>query len=146
MLKLEVKPTEVVRIQRLQKQSQNCQMLIDLKTEKMWIVKRDQGLWKCNYFYRMGYSFFTITNLKSSLKSKSIIGKRCVALKIVGCLSMLIIRRRFGTITVVCVHVQVSDDRGWFCDAENSWLPVDVDNREALWDDTRGLRACSHER
>ena len=50
------------------------------------------------------------------------------------------------TITAVCVHVQVSDNRGTLCDAENSWLPVDVDNRETLCDDTRGLHACSHER
>ena len=50
------------------------------------------------------------------------------------------------TITAVCVHVQMSDNRGTLCDAENSWLPVDVDNKETLCDDTRGLRACSHER
>ena len=68
------------------------------------------------------------------------------ALKIVGCLSMSIVRRRCVTITAVCVHVQMSDNRGTLCDAENSWLPVDVDNKETLCDDTRGLRACSHER
>ena len=56
----------------LQKQSQNCHMLIDLKMENRCRVRKDQGLWKCNYFYRMDYSFFTITNLKSSLKSKKI--------------------------------------------------------------------------
>ena len=67
-----------------------------------------------------------------------------MALKIVGCLSMSVIRRRCVTITAVCVHVQVSDNRGSLCDAENSWLPVDVDNRETLCDDTRVLRA--HER
>ena len=50
------------------------------------------------------------------------------------------------TITAVCVHVRVSDNSGTLCDAENSWLPVDVDNKETLCDDTRGLRACSHER
>ena len=69
-----------------------------------------------------------------------------MALRIVGCLSMSVIRRRYVTITAVCVHVQVSDNRGTLCDAENSWLPVDVDNRETLCDDTRVLRACSHER
>ena len=69
-----------------------------------------------------------------------------MALKIVGCLLMSIMRRRYVTITAVCVHVQVSDNRGTLCDAENSWLPVDVDNKETLCDDTRGLRACSHER
>ena len=69
-----------------------------------------------------------------------------MALRIVGCLSMSVIRRRCVTITAVCVHVQVSDNRGTLCDAENSWLPVDVDNRETLCDDTRVLRACSHER
>ena len=47
------------------------------------------------------------------------------------------------TITAVCVHVEMSDNRGTLCDAENSWLPVDVDNRERLCDDTRGLHACS---
>ena len=73
-------------------------------------------------------------------------GKRCVALKIVGCLLMSIMRRRYVTITAVCVHVQVSENRGTLCDAENSWLPVDVDNRGTLCDDTIGLHACSHER
>ena len=53
-----------------------------------------------------------------------------MALKIVGCLLMSIMRRRYVTITAVCVHVQVSDNRGTLCDAENSWLPVDVDNRK----------------
>ena len=69
-----------------------------------------------------------------------------MALKIVGCLLMSIMRRRCVTITAVCVHVQVSDNSGTLCDAENSWLPVDVDNKETLCDDTRGLHACSHER
>ena len=46
----------------------------------------------------------------------------------------------------ICVHVHVSDNRETLCGAENSWLPVDVDNRETLCDDTSGLRACSHER
>ena len=69
-----------------------------------------------------------------------------MALKIVGCLSMSIIRKRCVTITAFCVHVHVSDNRGTLCDAENIWLPVDVDNRETLCDDNSGLRACSHER
>ena len=69
-----------------------------------------------------------------------------MALKIVGCLLMSIMRRRYVTIPAVCVHVQVSDNRGTLRDAENSWLPVDVNNMETLCDDTRGLRACSHER
>ena len=34
------------------------------------------------------------------------------------------------TITAVCVHVEMSDNRGTLCDAGNSWLPVDVDNRK----------------
>ena len=50
------------------------------------------------------------------------------------------------TIKAVCIHVHMSDNRGTLCDAENSWLPVDVDNKETLCDDTRGLRACAHER
>ena len=69
-----------------------------------------------------------------------------MALKIVGCLSMSILRRRCVTITAACVHFQVSNNRGTLCDAENSWLPVDVDNRVTLCDDTRSLRACPHER
>ena len=69
-----------------------------------------------------------------------------MALKIVGSLSMWIIRRRCVTIAAVCVHIQVSDNRETLCGAENSWLPVDVDNRRTLCDDTRSLRACSHER
>ena len=69
-----------------------------------------------------------------------------MALKIVDCLSMSTIRRYCVTITAVCMHVHVSDNRGTLCDAENIWLPVDVDNRETLCDDNSGLRACSHER
>ena len=53
-----------------------------------------------------------------------------MALKIVGCLLMSIMRRRYVTITAVCVHVEMSDKRGMLCDAENSWLSVDVDNRK----------------
>ena len=34
------------------------------------------------------------------------------------------------TIKAVCVHVEMSDNRGTLCDAEHSWLPVDVDNRK----------------
>ena len=59
---------------------------------------------------------------------------------------MSIIRRRCVTITVVCVHVHVSDNRGTLCDAENSWLPVDVEYMETLRDDQRGLRACGEEK
>ena len=50
------------------------------------------------------------------------------------------------TIKTVCVHVHMSDNRGKLCDAEHSWLPVDVDNRETLCDDKSGLHTCSHER
>ena len=32
------------------------------------------------------------------------------------------------------------------CDAENSWLPIDVDDMETLCDDISGLRACQRER
>ena len=69
-----------------------------------------------------------------------------MALKIVGCLLMSIMRRCCVTIIAVCVHVGMSDNRGTLCDAGNSWLPVDVDNRETLCDDTRGSHACSRER
>ena len=69
-----------------------------------------------------------------------------MALKIVGCLLMSIMRRRYVTITAVRVLVEMSDNRGTLCDAENSWLPVDVDNRETLCDDKSGLHTCSHER
>ena len=40
----------------------------------------------------------------------------------------------------------MSDNRETLCDAEISWLPVDVDNRETLCDDKSGLHTCSHER
>ena len=46
----------------------------------------------------------------------------------------------------ICVHVHMSDNRETLCDAENSWLPVDIDNRETLSDDKSGLHTCSHER
>ena len=42
----------------------------------------------------------------------------------------------------ICVHVHMSDNRETLCDAENSWLPVDVDNEKTLCDDKSGLRAC----
>ena len=58
-----------------------------------------------------------------------------MALKIVGCLSMSTIRRRCVTKTAVCVHVYMSDNRETLCDAENSWLPVDVEYMETLRDD-----------
>ena len=35
----------------------------------------------------------------------------------------------------ICVHVYMSDNRETWCYAENSWLPVDIDNRETLCDD-----------
>ena len=50
------------------------------------------------------------------------------------------------TIPEVCVHVHMSDNRETMSEAENSWLPVDVDNREILYDDKSGLRAFSSER
>ena len=46
----------------------------------------------------------------------------------------------------IYVHVHMSDNRETLCDAENSWLPVDIDTRETLCDDKSYLRACSHER
>ena len=39
------------------------------------------------------------------------------------------------------MHVQMSDNRETMSGAENSWLPVDVDNKEILCDDKRGLCA-----
>ena len=69
-----------------------------------------------------------------------------MALKIVGCLSMSTIGKRCVTIPEVCVHVHMSDNRETMSEAENSWLPVDVDNKEILCDDKRGLRAFSRER
>ena len=50
------------------------------------------------------------------------------------------------TIKAVCIHVRMSDNGGKLCDAEHSWLPVVVDNRETLCDDKSGLHTCSHER
>jgi len=38
-------------------------------------------------------------------------------------------------IRTVYVHSHVRDNMGKLCDAENSWLPVDIDNRETLCDD-----------
>ena len=69
-----------------------------------------------------------------------------MTLEIFSCLLMSTIGRRCVTITAVCVHVHVSDIRETLCDAENSWLPVDVDSMETLCDDNSGLRACSRER
>ena len=45
------------------------------------------------------------------------------------------------TIESVCVHAHVSDNRGTFSGAENSWLPVNVDNKETLCDDNIELCA-----
>ena len=39
----------------------------------------------------------------------------------------------------ICVHVHMSDNRETLCDAENSCLPVDVDNMETLCDDKIGF-------
>ena len=58
-----------------------------------------------------------------------------MTLKIVGCLSMLTIGKRYVTITAVCVDVLISDNRQTLCDSENSWLPVDVEYMETLRDD-----------
>ena len=69
-----------------------------------------------------------------------------MTLKIVGCLSMSTIGKRCVTIPEVCMHVHMSDNRETMSEAENSWLPVDVDNKEILCDDKRGLRAFSRER
>ena len=59
---------------------------------------------------------------------------------------MSTIRRRCVTITAICVHFNVSDNRETMSEAENSWLPVDVDNKEILCDDKSGLHAFSLER
>ena len=40
------------------------------------------------------------------------------------------------------VNIHVSDNGETMSDAENSWLPVDVDNEKTLCDDNSGLRAC----
>ena len=46
----------------------------------------------------------------------------------------------------ICVHVHMSDNRETMSEAENSWLPVDLDNKEILCDDKNSLRAFSRER
>ena len=69
-----------------------------------------------------------------------------MTLKIFSCLSMSTIGRRCVAVKAVCVHVHVSDNRETLCGAENSWLPIDVDNKKTLSDDNSGLRACSRER
>ena len=43
------------------------------------------------------------------------------------------------TITAVCVHVHMSDNRETMSEAVNSWLPVDVDNKEILCEDKSGF-------
>ena len=67
-------------------------------------------------------------------------------LKIFSCLSISTIGRCREAVKAVCVHIHVSDNRETMSDAENIWLPVDVDNREKFWDDKNGLRAFSRER
>ena len=47
-----------------------------------------------------------------------------------------IIGRDSSKIKVVRVHDHVSDNKETLGDAENGWLPVDVDNRE-MWCDDR---------
>ena len=69
-----------------------------------------------------------------------------MALKIVVCLSMSTIRKRCVTIPDVCVHIHMSDNRETMSEAENSWLPVDLDIEEILCDDKNSLRAFSRER
>ena len=56
-----------------------------------------------------------------------------MTLKKVGCLSMSTIGKRL-TITAVCVHVHMSDNKGTLCEAEHSWLPVDVEYMETFLD------------
>ena len=63
-----------------------------------------------------------------------------------GCLSMSILGGHCETINAVCGHVHVSDNRETLFDAEDSILPVDVDNKETLCDVEISLRACSRER
>ena len=46
----------------------------------------------------------------------------------------------------VYVHVHMSDNRETMSEAENSWLPVDADNKDQICDDNIGLRAFSRER
>ena len=56
-----------------------------------------------------------------------------MTLKIVDCLSMSTIRRRCVTMTAVCVHVHMSDNREPLCDAV---LHVDVsDNRRSVYEE-----------
>ena len=57
------------------------------------------------------------------------------------------------TITALCVHFHVSDNRETMSNGETSCLPddavfhVDVsENKERLCDEKSYLRACSHER
>ena len=50
------------------------------------------------------------------------------------------------TIPEVRMHVHMSDNRETMSEAENSCLPVDVDNKEILCDDKPGLHAFPRER
>ena len=54
------------------------------------------------------------------------------------------VEKRCVTIPEVCVHVHMSGNREMM--SENSWLPVDVGNRETLCDDKSDLHTCSHGR
>ena len=76
-----------------------------------------------------------------------------MAQQIDGCMSVPTIGRRCVTITAVCVHVHVSDNRESLCDDEASSFHVDTvlnsdgsDDREKLCDKKSGLLACSRER
>ena len=44
---------------------QFCQLVMDLKMENTYRLRKDHGLRVCNYLYPMAYIFFTITSLKS---------------------------------------------------------------------------------
>ena len=83
----------------LRKQSQYCQFVIDLKMENRYGLWKDQGFWKCNYFYRMAYSFFTITSLKSSLKFEKITVSLYFAAECIQAYNDLYIDRTFDSLT-----------------------------------------------
>ena len=52
--------------------SQICEFVMDIKTKNICQMRKDHGLWGCNYFYPMAYMFYTITSFKSEKIRKSL--------------------------------------------------------------------------
>ena len=82
----------------LQKESQNCQMWIDLRTENGFRVRNGQGLRICNYFYRMAYSLgIGIGRFR----------RRCVVILLYSKRIVYVLHAVWGSSVSVLVHVLV---------------------------------------